>query len=284
MRRRLAVVAVFLATVGAAGWAETRLHGLSAQGEAGDHLLYLPSGKYLKALAPGYNEVLADLIYLWSIQYYGEYDAAERYEYLDHIYRNVITELDPRYTDPYLIGALIMAMEARKPEMAVSLLDKGIEANPDDWLMAFEAGFYCYDTLHDYKRAARYFERALKVPGVHPIVRRLHAEMYNKMGDVKTSLRYWLEIYQTAEDDYVRSVSYRHAHDLRIRLDLQTLSGAVSAFKERYGRLPARLEELAEEGILPRLPKDPEGNAYQYNRNTGEVRSLTKPLMRRPGS
>jgi len=42
--------------------------------------------------------------------------------------------------------------------------------------------------------AASYFEKALRVPGVHPLVRRFYAEMYNRAGDKRTSLKEWLEI------------------------------------------------------------------------------------------
>jgi tetratricopeptide (TPR) repeat protein len=273
VRRRLLIVAIFLGWVGLAAAAETRLRELRSGEETAGHLLYLPSGKYLRALAPGYQEILADSIYLWSLQYYAKYQPAERGQYLDHIYTNVITELDPHYRDPYLIGALIMVFEAKDIEMGIRLLDKGIKANPDDWVMAFEAGFYCYDTLHDYNRAARYFQIAMAVPGAHPIIRRLHAEMFNKAGDTRTSLKYWLEIYETAEDEHVASVSFRHIHDLRIRLDIEELERAIGIFEEMARRKPSSLEELVKVGILRAVPQGSSGEPYKYNRNTGEVRS-----------
>src|SRR5881296_3989733 len=196
-RRRMglcAVMGLLLAVL-----VQLRIEG--SRRSSGVHpLLYLPSGKYLKVAALGFDGLLADLLYLWSIQYYGNYDIKDRYANLERIYDQVITELDPHYLDPYLVGALIMTAEARNPEMALRLLDKAVSANPDQWLPAFEAGFLCYNDLHDYKRAAFYFEKALGVPGVHPLVRRFYAEMYNRAGDKRTSLREWLEIYQTSDD------------------------------------------------------------------------------------
>src|SRR3989454_5242845 len=141
-------------------------------------LLYLPSGKYLRVMALGFDGLLADVLYLWSIQYYGNYDIRDRYDYLERIYDQVITELDPHYLDPYLIGALIMTTEARQPEMALRLLDKGVERNPDQWIIPFEAGLLGYDHLHDYKRAARYFQKAPRGAGGPPVVGRLYAELY----------------------------------------------------------------------------------------------------------
>jgi tetratricopeptide (TPR) repeat protein len=251
--------------------AQMRIENL-LRGDPVHPLLYLPSGKYLKVMALGFDGLLADVLYLWSIQYYGNYDIKDRYAYLDRIYGQVITELDPHYLDPYLVGALIMVAEARNPEMALRLLDKGVRANPDQWLIAFEAGFLCYNDLHDYSRAAFYFEKALGVPGVHPLVRRFYAEMYNRAGDKKTSLKEWLEIYRTSTEPYVRNVAWNHVHDLKIDVDLADLQDAVNRFSGKEKRPPRRIQELAESGLLQTLPRDPEDRDYLYDPQTGEVR------------
>ncbi len=234
-------------------------------------LLYLPSGRYLKVAALGFDGILADAIYLWSIQYYGNYQIADRYRYLEKIYDQVISELDPHYLDPYLIGSLIMTAEARQPEMALRLLDKGIEKNPDQWLLAFEAGFVCYDNLRDFRRAAGYFEKALKMPDAPPAVRRLYAEMYNRAGDKRTSLREWAEIYRTTTDDNVRTISWKHVHDLSVQVDLMEIREAVFRFARREGRNPRSLIELKTQGFVPGLPRDPEGRDYRYDPATAEV-------------
>ncbi|MBI4169484.1 MAG: tetratricopeptide repeat protein [Acidobacteria bacterium] len=269
LRRGAALLAVgfLLLAVLVQGWIEARAAGRPA----GSPLLYLPSGRYLRAVSLGFEELLADLIYLWSIQYYGNYAIKDRYLYLERIYSQVITELDPRYLDPYLIGALIMTAEARDPEMALRLLDKGIARNPDEWILPFEAGFVCYNDLSDYPRAAAYFDRALRVPGVHPLVRRLRAEMRNRAGDKRTSLREWAEIHATATDDYVRNVAWNHVHDLKVEVDLADLRSAVGRFRDKAGRAPRRLEELASAALLAPLPRDPEDRPYLYDPATGNV-------------
>src|SRR5437899_12160091 len=243
---------------------QSRIEGIGRS--SGVHpLLYLPSGKYLRVMALGFDGLLADVLYLWSIQYYGNYDIRDRYDYLERIYDQVITELDPHYLDPYLIGALIMTTEARQPEMALRLLDKGVVHNPGQWIMPFEAGFLCYNDLHDYKRAAGYFEKALRVPGVHPLVRRLSAEMYNRAGDKRTSLREWSEIYRTSTDDYGRNVAWNHVHDLKVDVDVAALAEAVGRFRAREGRSPRRLQVLLSSGLLGELPRDPEDRDYLYD-------------------
>jgi tetratricopeptide (TPR) repeat protein len=163
-------------------------------------------------------------------------------------------------------------IEAKQPESALRLLDKGIASNPAEWILAFEAGYVCYNDLHDYARAAAYFERAIAVPDVHPIVRRFYAEMYDKAGDKRTSLKEWMTIQETADDDYVRAVAWNHVHDLKVDVDLTDLGSATEAFRARAGRFPAAPPDLVRVGLLRDLPLDPEGRPYDYDPATGRAR------------
>jgi tetratricopeptide (TPR) repeat protein len=278
-RRRLLIAggAALLLAVLVQGTIDTR----AASRTAASPLLYLPSGRYLDIAALGFDGVLADLIYLWSIQYYGNYAIADRYLYLDHIYRRVIAEIDPHYIDPYVIGALIMNVEAHEPEMALRLLDTGIAHNPGRWILAFEAGFICYDTLKDYPRAARYFETALAAPDVHPLVRRLHAAMVDRSGDRRAALRLWAGIHDTTDDAYTRRVAWNHVHDLKVEIDLADLRAALAAFAARHGAPPRRIEALTAGGFLPRIPVDPEDRPYRYDPVSGTVDYAGVPVVGR---
>jgi tetratricopeptide (TPR) repeat protein len=222
------------------------------------------------------------LIYIWSIQYYANYQIADRYDYLDQIYRRVIAELDPHYIDPYLVGSLIMSVEANRDDLALRLLDDGISRNPREWILPFEAGFLCYNRLRDYDRARAYFEKAVQIPGAPSVAKRLYAEMFNRIGDKRTSLRYWSEIHDAADSEYVRHVSWLHVHDLAIDVDLEDLGRALEEFRRRHGGFPARLQELVQEGILPALPRDPEGRDYLYDPRSGQVRCQSRQLLGKP--
>ena len=285
MIRRAGVALGILAAAAGAAHASRRIEASRAARPEEAKVLYLPSGRYLRAASLGFPELMADLVYIWSIQYYGHYDARDRFPYLEHIYGNVISELDPRYVDPYLIGSMIMSMEANDPEMALRLLDKGIAANPDEWILAFEAGFVCFHTLKDHARAADYFRKAIDVPGSPAVIRRMHAEMYNKMGDRRTSLRHWQEVLEQAQNAYVRDVANAHIHDLTIQIQLEDLRAAIAAWRERTGSFPPDLEALVRAGLMAQVPRDPEGLAYAYDPATGEASSRSRfRLYRRSGA
>ncbi|MEE9217920.1 MAG: hypothetical protein V3U98_02535 [Acidobacteriota bacterium] len=273
---RLVVSCLLVALLGTGAWAQAILERWQSGREIGGQLMYLPNGRYLKVASLGYAPLLADLIYLWSIQYYGAYDREVRYDIVEHVYVNVIGELDPLYSDAFLLGSLILSVEAQAPERALAILDAGMERNPDDWILPFEAGFVAYNQLGDFERAARYYQRCATIPGAHPVARRYHAEMFNKMGDRETSYAKWLEVYETAEDDFVRDVAYTHVHDLRIEIDVEALQVAVEIYRENHGRYPAGLRALVGAGLIQEVAVDPEGEPYTYNPSTGEVGSRSK--------
>ena len=88
--RRRFVMTIVLGSMVAATVAlacQLRLEALRGDRGASARLLYLPSGAYLKVASLGFDGLLANLIYLWSIQYYAQYtDVETRYQYLEKVY------------------------------------------------------------------------------------------------------------------------------------------------------------------------------------------------------
>jgi tetratricopeptide (TPR) repeat protein len=245
----------------------------------GSSIIYLPSGKYLKYATFGYSSLAADLIYLWSIQYYSNYEIADRFAYLERIF-SIISELDPRYTDPYEVGALIAVAEAQDPELALKILDMGLAKNPEQWVFPFEAGHIAQMTLKDFERAQQYYEKCLTIPGAPAFVSRLRANAMYKRGDLQTAWETWLEIYDSAADEEVRKVASNHLYQVKAAIDIGDLTDAVKAFEARFRRLPTTLDDLTRTGIRGALPKDLDGQDYVYDPATGAVKAPTIPWKR----
>ena len=241
--------------------------------------LLLPSGKYLKLLALGHESFLADIIYLWSIQHYSVYERNHRFKYLEHTF-DVITDLDPQYIDPYLIGALTMAREGGDYARAFKLLDKGIKNNPEAWIIPLEAGFYAFTDLKDYNRALYYFQMAADVHNSPQGIERIIAGIFERKEDLEAALEFWIKIYNSAEEEWVRAISYNHIFDLRIELDIKTIKNALKQYKKNRGRLPDSLDALVHVGLLQGLPTDPDGKSYLYDSISGEVRSSSPYKLR----
>ena len=237
----------------------------------GASIIYLPSGKYLKYATFGYSSLAADLIYLWAIQYYTTYTIVDRFQNLEHIF-SIIAELDPRYTDPYEIGALIAVTEASDLKLALKILDLGLAKNPDQWIFPFEAGHHA-QRAGDYRTAREYYEKTMKIPGAPEIAKRLYAAAGFRVMDLEESWKTWLEVFNTARDERTKRIAGKHLYQVKAASDIILMNQAVGKFRERYGRLPAALEELVRVGLLVSLPKDLDGKDYIYNPKTGEIRA-----------
>jgi tetratricopeptide (TPR) repeat protein len=237
----------------------------------GASIIYIPSGKYLKYAAFGYSSLVADLVYLWAIQYYTTYTIVDRFQNLEHIF-SIIAELDPRYTDPYEIGALIAVNEAKDLPLALKILDMGLAKNPDQWIFPFEAGHYA-QRAGDYDTARRYYGKTMAIPGAPEIAKRLYAAAGYKVMDLKGSWETWLEVYKTAGDERTRKIAGKHLYQVRAAADTNLLKEGVRRFREKYQRLPTDLEEMVRFGIFASLPKDMDGKDYVYNPATGEIKA-----------
>jgi hypothetical protein len=230
----------------------------------------LPAGKTLKALSFGYHNLAADLLFIWSIQFYSTYYITNRFDFLERVY-DTITDITPQYKEPYVIGSLIMAMEARDIPMALRLLDKGSRHNPEEYMFDQEAGFYCYKYLKDYARAEQYYNRAAAKPGAPAFIKRMNAHLVYLRDDPKMAYQMWLDIYRHANDILTRDSATNHLYQIKAEADLPQLQAKVAEFRNKFRRLPAALSELAAVGMVREVPRDFDGNEYVYDARSGNV-------------
>jgi tetratricopeptide (TPR) repeat protein len=247
--------------------------------QPGASIIYVPSGKFLKYATFGYRALAADLLYLWAIQYYSTPTIDDRFDHLDHIFA-IINELDPRFQDPYEVGALIAVQEARDLRAAFAILDRGAANNPDQWVYPFNAGHVALMTVKDYPLAEKYFEQTMKIPGAPDFVERLRANAMFKKGDLETSWETWLDIYNRAPDERTRRIASNHLYNVKATIDGTALEAAAAKYRDRFGRFPADLATLVRTGFAAELPKDLDGNDYLYDAAAGKVRTVTSPWKR----
>jgi hypothetical protein len=259
----------------------------------GSSIIYIPSGRFLKYAAFGYRGLAADAIYLWAIQYYSTPAIDDRLDHLDHIFA-IINELDPRFQDPYEVGAMIAVQEARDAlesardqalytrliRAAFAILDRGAANNPDQWVYPFDAGHIALMNLRDYPLAEKYFEQCMKIPGAPEFVERLRANAIFKKGDLKTSWETWLDIYKRAPDERTKKIASNHLYNVKATIDRTALEDAAAKYRERFGRLPADLGTLVRTGFLREVPTDLDGKDYLYDPATGKVKTAISPWRR----
>ena len=254
-------------------------------------LLYISDGEVLGRMALSFDVLLADVYWIRALQHYGgskrSEDDEKSYELLGPLL-DIATTLDPRFNVAYRFGAIFLTEGypngPGRPDLAIALLQKGIEEMPDKWEYYMDIGFIHYWWLRDYDTAAAWFEKAADVPGASPWLRSLAANTLAAGGSRASSRTLWQQIYDTADHDWIRNESARRLTQLRALDDIDQLIGATQRFVEQSGRPPRSWEELVDAGFLAGFPVDPTGWPYVIDGASGTINvSSDSELFPLPG-
>lgn len=277
--KKTTVLVILLISLGLFSGLKLKTDAVARYRVPGSSIIYIPSGKSLKYATFGYDSLIADLIYLWAIQYFSDQNIWERFDYLDHIF-SIIAELDPQYLDPYEIGALIAVYDVKDLGLALKILDRGLEKNPKQWIFPLMAGHLAQMFAKDYEVAQKYYKKTMEIEGAPDIAQRLYANATFRVSDYQTAWQNWLEIYETAEDERVKKIASNHLYRTKAAMDFETLKSAIEQFKNSYGRRPDNLSQLVSAGLITEVPKDLDGEDYIYSPETEEIKTRVSPWKR----
>lgn len=268
MKRNFVALIVVVALLGVAVGAERRLGRIPRQDPLGKDLLFLPSPEMVKIMSLGNPGLAADIIYLWSIQYYSLFQPNERFLYLSPVY-GLITDLDPNYFDAYRIGALIMQIQMGgdqdQLEQAVrALFDKGLRNLPESWELAEAAAWDMHMRFLNREAALHYAEIAVERAGAPPRIKRM-VGVWRDGGNqwsVDDSIAYWRQAVEDAVDDYDRTMCMSKLYDAVALKDREVIEPRLRAFAAGSGACAEDWSELIRVGLLQRVPLDLSGNPY----------------------
>jgi hypothetical protein len=246
--------------------------------------LVLQSGKLIKAMSLEYAPLFADMYWTRVVQYYGD-KRARHDPNLDQLWPllDITTTLDPNLLVSYRFGSTFLSepspQGAGHPELGIELLQRGIKANPEYWRFYEDLGFIYYFELKDYAKASAAFAEGSKNPDAQIWMKIMAAKIAAEGESLSTSIFLWNEVYQTTKDPQVRENALTHLQLLRVAQDCEQLDALADEFQKRTGRRPARMGELVQAGLLPRLPADPLGYAYDFGPGGKAELNLNSPLL-----
>jgi tetratricopeptide (TPR) repeat protein len=237
--------------------------------------LYVRSPAFVKRAMLSYDSLAADVYWIRAVQHYGRTKLApggpKRYELLYPLL-DLTTSLDPNFSIAYRFGAIFLAEPppggAGRPDQAIALLEKGLEAQPLRWEYAQDIGFVYYWWGHDYQQAAAWFTRASGIEGAPDWMKGLAAVTAAKHGDRATSRSLWSAILTSANEDWLHAQAQFRLRQLAAMDQIDALESAARRYREQTGAWPRTWASL---GIVQGSPADPDGFPYQLNADTGAV-------------
>lgn len=267
-----AVVAILVLLVASSG---ARLDRADAAIGTGEDPVYLPKAEYLRPMSLGWQNVLADVLWFRTINYFGSHYQGDRtYPWLAHMC-DLVTDLDPLALHVYRFAGVILPWEAEQADAGIRILEKGVRHLPDSWLLHYFLGFNYYFFKDDHARALEYLERAVALPGVHPSIARLAARLAAHQYGPDATLAFLQEMQESAGSSDVREVLAEQMREAQLAADLTRLGAARDAYRERAGREPVSVQALVDAGLLAAAPADPFGGQYEFDPDTGAPRSST---------
>jgi len=189
---------------------------LSPEGSAvEDRVLLLPPTPALRAASLGYRGMMADLVWLLTIQYLGGHITADRRVPELRRLVNTVVDLDPHFVEAYTLGALFLGYTAGDMAGAIALLERGIQHNPTRWELPHDLARTYYLDLKDYAKALYWFQVTDRLPGRPHYVPRFIARLYAATGHVETALELWESMRESATSDWVREIADREIAKLK---------------------------------------------------------------------
>jgi tetratricopeptide (TPR) repeat protein len=245
-------------------------------------LLWVTSPQAVKVLSLGHEGLLANIYWTRVVQYFGRRVHERRGDYhLLYPLLDITTSLDPHFLLPYYFGAFFLSQEppagAGEPLKAIQLLEKGLQANPDNWRFYHYIGFIYYWDLQEYEKAAAAYREGAKNPAAHIWMEVMAAQILETGGSRETSFFLWSQIYNSTNDESVRENALGHLHALQSQKDIEEIESVARSFHGRTGKWPTSIRELVAAGLLRQAPIDPSGHPYQLTANDAGVTVALHP-------
>ena len=244
----------------------------------------LRSGKLMKVMSLEYAPLLADIYWTRVVQYYGNKHVRGQAN-LELLWPllDITTTLDPNLLISYRFGAMFLSQAppagAGRLDLAVKLIERGIQTNPDYWRLYEDLGFIYYFDLKDYKKASEAFLEGSKKPNAQLWMKVMAAKVAAEGESLETSVFLWKDIYNSTSDPSIKKNALMHLQLLKVKEDCRQLDLLADEYAKRFGKRPARMSDLVQAGLLRGAPGDPLGFAYVLGEEGKAELNLDSPLL-----
>jgi hypothetical protein len=213
-----------------------------------DDLLYLPRPSVLRTLALGHHELVADLVFVRAVIYFGgELAHKGDYRWLEN-YLDTIVKLDPHWKTPYRwagVATMYTGRTITNDNIKVSshFLELGAREFPSDWELPFMLGCnYLFELKTDDPRERANWQRqggewirhSAIVGGAPSWVPLLAATILRKEGQEEAAVRHLEEVYVSTQDARTREEVRNRLKSLHAKIDFEKAERDRIAFESAW--------------------------------------------------
>jgi hypothetical protein len=280
------VALLVLVPLGFAGVWDLQKHidASQSRAEVEDDQVILRSGKLVKAMSLEYAPLMADIYWTRVVQYFGNKHAGKQVDLrLLWPLLDLTTVLDPQLIPAYHFGSTFLSdappRGAGRPDLAVQLIERGIQANPDQWRLYYDLGFVYYFDMKDYPKASNAFYEGSKNPNALIWMKVMAAKIAAEGNSTETSVFLWRDVYNNTKDPEIKENALTHLQLLRSEEDCRQLDALGDQYEKQFGRRPERISDLVQAGLLRGAPVDPVGYPYTLSEEGKAQLNLDSPLL-----
>ena len=218
----------------------------------------------IKTLSLEFDGVIADYLFLKTMTVIGQkigqdVNPSQQEWTMVHTLLENITELDPRFWDPYLFGQMMLVWQAGMFDQASALLLKAAEHRPHDFRPLYFVGFNHFYFQKEYALASKYLQKASEKSGAPTYLKGLAARLSLYGNRTEVGIAFLRQMLTGTHDPNLR----RYLEKRLIALErINTLEKKVQEYKDQFGSLPRTLDDLLARGLIERIPEDPYGGDF----------------------
>ena len=247
-------------------------HLLEKESRRVESVVFIPSKEFTALTAGTYSKFLADVFLIRGVLMIGDYDFFSKKRHLILKNLEVANKLDPRFLFPIFLGGIVLVHTPEDAYRSISFLKEAQKANPQAWQIPYWIGVNYAYILKDYLSAIKYFRIASDLPGAPPFLKSNQVFFYYKAGKIKLGIEYLEALKRSIEGKGKREEWINRKLEWLKKIWL--LEQKVDEFHSLFKRYPENLNELVEVGLLDRVPGDPFGKGFYFDKEEKRVKSL----------
>lgn len=175
-----------------------------------------------------------------------------------------VTDLDPKFWDPYVFAEMILVWQAGMFDEANVLLEKAALNRPEDYRPDYYIGFNYLYFKKDSKSAAPHLRKAAEFTNAPEFLKGLASRVSLYAGETGVGIFFLESIIKDTEDPWLAKYLEKRLAAMKTIFFLEQ---RIKEYQDKIGSMPKSPEDLVSEGLITEIPEDPYGGEFVFLEN-----------------